>query len=534
MNLANNKQIDKLLMVASLIFVFGLVFILRLVPEQSKNTANLIFAKTTEWFGLPVIIFTAASLCILLYIAFSKYGNIRLGKEKPEYSTYSWIAMMLSAGLAAGTVYWGFVEWGYYFTSNPNFWGVEMSETMKYQYALSYNQFHWGPSAWGLYAICAIPVAYHFHVKKRDGLNIAAVIANVFDSENPDRITHSWVGKLVNFLYIFATIGAIGLTMGLTASMITGALGKVFGFEATFTTNLLLICTIAVVYSLSSYLGIEKGMRRISDWNSYLAICFVAFIVACGPSLTIFKSIFNGMGLTIANYIRMSTWTEPFASTGFVDGWTVFYWLYWIVFGPMMGIFVTKISKGRTLKEVVLNMLVSGVAGVWIFHGVLANYTMVQNIAGTVDAAGLIAGGDTYGAIYGVLGTLPLSGVTIFVFALMSTLFLATTLDSSSFTLAATVMPKLKENEEPSPILRLVWCFMLSAVPLTMIMIGADLNTFKTLAIATALPFTIIICIMIYGFMRDMFADYGEKTAKEIEEEWDIHNIAKLSEETVA
>lgn len=508
----NSAKIDKGLIIVSLILIFSIVIYLAAYPEQGTQAANKLFTTATNGFGSATLLFGFLSVMILGWLAISKYGNIKLGHSKPEFSTYSWIAMMLSAGLGSATVYWAFLEWGYYYMTPP--FGVEPFSNAAYEWATTYNFFHWGITAWGLYCIAALPVAYHFHVRKNKGLSLSAVIEAItgFKKEGP-------VGRVVDFMFIFTVFGALGITLGLSIPMVATGIAKVLGVQHNFMMNVAIVLAISAIYSFSSYIGIEKGMRRISDLNTYFAIGFALFILIVGPTLFIIDSTTNAIGQMFQNYFKMSLWTDHIGNSGFPEGWTIFYWLYWITYTPFMGVFVTKISKGRKIKEVIANMLISGSAGCWFFFGIIGNYSLHAHKTGKVDVAGLLGNGQDYAAIMNVMDTLPLSSLAILFFTVISILFLATTLDSASYTLAATATRGLKEDEDPSPFHRLFWCVMLAVVPLTMMFIDAPLNTIKTCAIVTAVPLTLLLCVQIFGLFKWIFEDYGDMPSFRITEE---------------
>ena len=498
-------RLDLPLLLISVGTVLGLVALLTIFPEGSKEVADKIFSTFTAIFGTPVLVFVFAVVVFLFSIAVSKYGKIRLGNEKPEYSTFAWVAMMICAGLGSATVYWAFVEWAYYYNAPPL--GIPTGTSNAYEFATTYNLFHWGISAWATYCIAALPVAYHFHVRKNKGLSLSAVCTAVLNKENPGPI---WkvVCRIIDVIFIFTCFGGLSITLGVSVPMVAEIVCSIFNLAPTFTTNVVLILIISVVYSLSSYVGISRGMKRISSYNTYLAIAFCAGILIFGPTAFILKNTVNSLGLMFQNYIHMSLWTDPIDNSGFPEGWTIFFWLYWITYTPFMALFISRVSKGRTLRSVIINTLISGASGCFFFFGVIGSFSMDANITGVVPVAQMLADGLDNASIVLVMNTLPAATLFILLFAVVSILFLATTLDSAAYTMAATVTPGLKENEDPSPFHRLFWCIMLAAVPLGMMFIEAPIGTIKTCAIATATPLTFILIYMVYGMIRWMVSDY--------------------------
>lgn len=509
----DNKKLDMPLLITSIVIVTAIVLGLTLFPEAGKAGANTIFKLFTMLFGTPVLLLVFGAVMFLTFLGFSKYGSIQLGEGTPEFSTFNWVAMMICAGLGSATVYWSFCEWAYYFNAPPM--GVAGHTTQAYEIATSYNFFHWGISAWATYCIAALPVAYHFHVRKNPGLSLSAVCTAILDKEETGP-AWKFLCRVIDIIFIFTCFGGLSITLGVSVPMVTEILCSIFGMTPSFGLNLGVILAISAIFSLSSYVGISKGMQRISSMNTYFAIGFCVLIFLVGPTLFIIKSTTNGLGTMLHSFVKMSLWTDPVDNSGFPEGWTIFYWLYWITYTPFVGLFITKISKGRSIRAVIINMLVSGSAGCWFFFGIIGNFSMNSNIKGLVKVADLVGAGQGNTAIVQVLNTLPMSTLFILVFAIISVLFLATTLDSAAYTMAATVTPGLRTGEDPSPMHRLFWCVMLSAVPLAMMFINAPLNTIKTCAIVTAIPLTFIICYMVWGMVRWMAADFSDKSELEI------------------
>lgn len=503
------KKVDSLLISLSVGLVLVVVGFLYFQPTRSQVVANNIFGKMTEWFGSVTLLFTFLGVLLLAFIAISKYGNIRLGNMKPEYSTFKWISMMIACGLGSATVYWAFIEWAYYI-GTPGL-GIEPNSQKAFEMALPYNMFHWGFSAWTLYALVGIPICYHFYVRKNQGLSLSSIISSITGIKQ-----NGIVGRIVDIMFIFICFGGLSITLGVSVPLVNAVFSSVLGIEPSFMMNIVLILIISIVYSLSSYIGLKKGMARISNWTTKLAIALCIGILIAGPTFFIISNSTNALGLMLQNFVQMSLFTDPIGKSGFPQSWTIFYWLYWITYAPFTGIFIAKVSKGRTLRSVITNTLISGSAGCFFFFGVIGSLTIDRQLSGLVDVVGMLGDGKDNSAIIQVLQTLPLSGIFMILFCMVSVLFLATTLDGAAFTMASTATPKLKENEDPHPMHRLFWCIMLALVPLTMIFIGADLNTIKTSAIITGVPIIFIMLIMIVGFIRWMLKDFSHVPADQI------------------
>ena len=505
------KKLDKLLIGVSLVVVFAVVACLYVAPEASQNVANGIFGTLTDMFGSLTLMFAFFGILLLVGVSFSKYGKIKLGDGKPEYSTFKWVAMMMSCGLGSATCYWAFIEWAYYI-GTPGL-GIDPGSQAAFEMAVPYTMFHWGISAWTLYALVGIPVAYHFHVRKNKGLSLSGIVSAITGLK-PNGI----VCRIVDVLFIFICFGGLSITLGVSVPLVTQVLCSVIGIQPTFVMNIVIIVALSIIYSLCSYIGIQKGMAKISDWNLKLVIIFVIGVLVCGPTLFIIGNFTQSFGLMFQNFIHMSLFTDPIGKTGFPEAWTIFYWLYWITYAPFTGIFIAKVSKGRTIRSVVANTLISGSVGCFLYFGVLGSLSLHRQINGMVDMVGMLANGEDTLAIVQVMRSLPFGAVFMVMFCISSLLFLATTLDGAAFTMASTSSPGLKNSEDPNPFLRLFWCIMLSLVPLTMILINANLNTIKTCAIITATPIIFVMLLLLYGWMRWMKKDYGRIPAYKMEQ----------------
>ncbi|MDD3393705.1 MAG: glycine/betaine ABC transporter [Clostridia bacterium] len=503
------------LMVVSVAIIVAVVVGLTAFPEQGVAVANSIMKLITKTFGSAIQVFSLAIIIFLVGLCFTKYGDIRFGNKKPKYSTISWVAMMFFCGNGAGTVYWAFLEWGYYYNAPPLLNGVPVSDAMAYELSTAYNFFHWGPTAWALLCIFTLPFAYHYYIKKDEELKFSALCKYSVGEKRAKGL----FGKVIDFLFIFAAVGSISITAGTSASTIAAGIADLMGIPYSFALSVIVLLGVAVLYSISSMIGIEKGMRKISDFNVYFCLILLLFILIVGPTGKMINSIINAVGLMGSEYIRMSLWTDPIAQTGFPQDWTAFYWIYWFVFGPFTGLFVAKISEGRKMKEIIMNMLVSGSAGLFLFFGIVGTYQQQMRLEGVLDIPGMLASGRGAEIATATINTLPFPKIVMILYLIVIILFLATTLDACSFTLSSTVSKKLKGDEEPNKLLKFAWCIILVGIPIGVSYIGTDINTIKSIVLTTGLPLVVILFVVYYGFMREMFKDFGKKSKEQIIEE---------------
>ncbi|ANY87515.1 MULTISPECIES: BCCT family transporter [Pseudomonas] len=508
----NNKKIDVFLITVSLIAVLLTVIGLALYPAQAESMANQLFELSTRTFGTSVQVLVFGSSLAVLYLAFSKYGNIRLGAGKPEYSTATWVFMFICAGMGSSTLYWGVMEWAYYYQT-PGLNIAPMS-AQALEYSVSYSFFHWGISAWSIYALASLAMAYHFHVRKKSGLNLASIIEAVtgFKATGP-------VGRTVDLIFLLTMMGALTVSLALTASTLTRGLSDLAGTPNTFTVQLMVIGAVALLFSLSSYIGIDGGLQRLSKMVCIGALLFALVVLLVGPTQFTVNNTANAIGLMIQQYVHMSLFTDPAGDGAFTRNWTVFYWLWWVSYAPGVAMFVARVSRGRQIKEVVFALLLGGSFGCWFFFGALESYSMHQFINGQIDVPKLLSTVGGEAAVTDLLLALPWGTLFLAVYLFIMAVFCASHMDAAAYAVAATSTRNLREGEDPTPTLRLFWCIVLTLVPLAMLFAKASLSTMKTAVVLTAIPFMVILLVKIYGFFKWLAADYGQVPAYRIEEE---------------
>lgn len=490
-----NKNIDLPLMIISLILILVVVVLLSIFPVEGTEFISDLFTKVTDsggvfilWFGLLVFVYC-------LFMAFSRYGKIRLGDSdtKPDFTMFQYAAMMISAGLGAAFIIWSFVEWAYYY-STPAL-GIEPFSELAAEWASAYNFFHWGFTPWAMFVIAAIPVSYAYYVRKVPALRFSTICESML-GEKP---YVKPLCKLIDFSFVFCVVGGLSVTLGLGIPVIADGLGRIFGFTPNFAVNVIVTLAIATIFSLSSYIGIGKGMKNLSTWNMRIAIVFILAVLFTGPTNFILKQLTNGIGLMLQNYLRISLWTDPVVNGGFPEAWTIFFYAFGIVYATLMALFITKISKGRTMRQMICSVIFGGGGGSIIFFGINGSFSMDLQLTGKMDVVTSLFEKGNSATIISVLDNTVFGLLGVVAFVIMLTLFLATSLDSAAFSLSATSTKVLKEGDETSPMLRLFWCITLALVPLCMNFIGAPLATLQTITIVTSLPFIFVLIGMTKG-----------------------------------
>lgn len=253
------------------------------------------------------------------------------------------------------------------------------------------------------------------------------------------------------------------------------------------------------MFTLSSYVGIEKGMKMLSSFNVYAAVVFILALLFTGPTRFILNEITNGLGLMLQNYVSMSLWTDPVEQGGFPEAWTIFFYAFGIVYATLMAIFITKVSRGRTIRQMICSVMFGGGCGCFVFFGINGSFSMNLQLTGKLDVVKVLFEEGNAGAIIAVLDKTVFGIIGIIAFVIITVLFLATSLDSAAYSLSVSSTKEIKEDGNTSPMLRLFWCGTLALIPLCMNFIGAPLNTLQTITIITSLPFIIVIICMTKG-----------------------------------
>ena len=378
-----SQQVDRVNFSITVIVLLSMSVPLLVFPEQSAAVLKTAYAWIAETFGWFYILTGAAALAIVLYIGMSRFGKIRLGDGDPEFSTVSWISMLFAAGIGAGLMYWSGIEWAYYVQAPP--FKAEPFSHEAYLWSASYGLHHWGFVAWALYCLPTLAIAYPFYVRRIPQLKYS--LSAHYWLKGRER---SALARLMDSFFMVALIGGAGSSLGFSTPLIAAFIERLTGIPANFALELVVVAVCVVVFAGSVWLGLQEGIRRLSNFNIVLALLFLVAVLLASDTLFLLKMAVNSLGFLFQNTLAMTFWTVPIDNTGFVGDWTVFYWAWWIAYGPFVGLFVTRISRGRTIREVVVGMLLLGSMGVWLFFLVLGNHSLGLQLSGELDVVGIM------------------------------------------------------------------------------------------------------------------------------------------------
>jgi betaine/carnitine transporter, BCCT family len=504
----SGDRVDMRVFGLSLLLLAGIVGPLLLFPDSSAKMISAAFSFTTGKFGWLYMAAGLATVVFLIGLAFSRYGNVRLGgiNDKPEFSYFAWIAMIFCGGIGIAIVNWAWVEPIYYYTGPP--FGVPAKSQAAAEWALTYGQFHWGLIPWAFYCLPALPIAYSMYVKRQSGVRMSVAARGILGKH-----ADGFWGVVLDAVVVFGIVGGVATSLGLAVPLVSKLVSGLFGVQPSLLLDMAMLGLWTLMFGTSVWFGLAKGIKILSDINVIMALAMLVFTFLVGPSQFIVDGWINSLGQMASNFVSMSTWTDPVGKSSFFKDWTVFYWAWWIAYAPMMGLFVARISRGRTIRELIFAELIWGSLGCWVFFAVWGGYALDLQISGKLDVAAILNGsGGIPATIQAILGTLPMSGFITAMFILLCFVFLATTLDSAAYVLASVTSTQLTGYQEPKRWLRVTWALILAAVGAFLIQIGG-LKPVQTSTIVVALPLIPVLFILTWSLMRwlkEDFADHKE------------------------
>ncbi|PTK92884.1 BCCT family transporter [Staphylococcus gallinarum] len=504
-----NRVMDWTTFIGTVVVLLFAVIPMIVFPKASQEVITNLNKAVSNSLGSVYLLLGLVIFGFVLYIAFGKYGNVTLGKatDKPEFNNFSWASMLFCAGIGSDILYWGVIEWAYYYQVPPHD-GKGMTDSAL-EYATTYGMFHWGPIAWSIYVLPALPIGYLVFIKKKPIFKISQACRPILKGQ-----TNKFLGKVVDIVFIFGLLGGAATSLALGVPLISAGIERLTGLDGhNMVMRTIILLLITLVFGISSYSGLKKGIQVLSDVNVWISLLLLAFVFIVGPTVFIMETTVTSFGDMLKNFFQMATWLEPFGGIGgrkdtnFPQQWTIFYWSWWIVYAPFIGLFIARISKGRTLKEIILGTIGYGTLGCIMFFGIFGNFAVYLQISGQFNVINFLNSHSAESTIIEVMHQLPFPNVIVILFLIAAFLFLVTTFDSASYILAAATQKKV--IGEPLRANRLFWAFALSLLPYSLMLVGGEhaLDVLKTASILASVPLIAIFVIMMISFMRTLEGD---------------------------
>lgn len=480
----------------SAIFILLIVVATIIAPEAAGDLFSATQAwilTNASWFYILVV---AIILLAVVFLAISRYGDIKLGPDhsQPDYRDVTWFAMLFSAGMGIGLMFFGVAEPVMHFVSPP----VGDAETVAAaREAMNITFFHWGLHAWAIYAIVGLTLAFFSY---RHGLPLT--LRSSLYPLIGERI-YGPIGHAVDIFAIIGTVFGIATSLGLGVSQINSGLNHLFGIPVSITTQIILIVVATGLATISVASGLDRGIRILSETNLGLAVVLVLFVLVLGPTIFILQTFVQNTGGYISDLVNKTFNLYAYEPNDWIGGWTLFYWGWWIAWSPFVGLFIARISRGRSIREFVRGVLLvpTGFTLMWMtVFGDTAIHMIV--VDGMTELAQVVAQ-DSSLALFAFLEQLPLASITSTVAIAMVVVFFVTSADSG----ALVVDLLASGGAENSPVWqRIFWSSLMGVVAIALLL-ADGLTALQTATIASALPFSVILLLAMWGLFKALKLD---------------------------
>ena len=500
------SRVDWLVTIIPVVVILTLSILFMVLPTQSNDALGKVRFFFGDKLGFVYVLFGLIFLFTAIYLAGSKVGEIRLGgqNEKPKYSFFSWGSMMFTCGLAADILFYSLGEWVMY-ASDPHLAelsksGASVVETTQ-EWAGVFPLFHWSFIPWAFYLVLAVAFGFMLHVRKRNRQKFSEACEPVLKKQ-----TRGIVGRIIDLFAVFALLAGTATTFTIATPLMATIVEKLFNI----TINRKIITLIILMLTFAVYtFSLLKGFKGI---NVLAKLCILLFLgtlllvfFLSGSGIYIIETGIESLGKMFQNFIGLSTYTDPLRTSSFPQNWTMYYWAYWMVWCVAAPFFIGNISRGRTIRQVILGGFAFGVGSTLISFIVLGNTGMhlqVQEVADFISQ--YQADGDIYNIIIGIIMSLPGSYLILVLILFTMVLFYATSFDSIAFTASCYSYKELREEEKPHKAIQLLWCILLIMLPCALVFAESSINSLQTISIISAFPLGVIMILIVVSFFLDV------------------------------
>ena len=477
------------------VIILGFALFAMLAPSVAADLFDAIQADILSLFGWYYVAIAAFFVAVTLVIGFSRFGDIVLGKDdaQPAFSRFSWFALLFAAGMGIGLVFYGVAEpLSHYANPRP---GVTGTQEQLAQSAMSQTFLHWGLHAWSIYIVVGLAIAYAVH---RRGLPVS--IRYAVEPLLGKRVNGAW-GNVIDVTAVVGTLFGIATSLGLGVLQISAGLDAAGIAEPTTTTQVVLIIIITIITLFSLLTGLARGMKWLSNFNLALALVLLLYVLITGPTLFLLPEFVQSIGHYIQNFVGLSFNVSAFqgdAGAAWQASWTTFYWGWWISWAPFVGIFIARVSKGRTVREFIWGVLLVPAMITFLWFSVMGGTALYREVFGEGGLVGSDGSVDTEGALFAMLDGLPGGSIATFGAILLIGVFFVTSSDSGSFVLS---MLTSGGKTTPAQWLRVFWALTTATVAIALLVSGG-LGALQTAAIITALPFSVVMIMMVLSIWK--------------------------------
>jgi len=473
-------------------------------------------AENADWFFILAI---NLFLIFLIYLALGRFGKLRIGGQgaKPEFKTLSWFAMLFSAGMGIGLLFFSVGEPVMHFNSPPM---AEAGTIAAAKEAMNFTFLHWGFHAWAVYALVGLSLSYFTYTR-----GLPLTIRSIFYPFLGDRI-YGWIGDVIDIFAVLATLFGLATSLGFGVQQIASGLNHVFGLADGITTQIIIIAIITMIATASVVLGVDKGVKVLSEWNMRIAVVLLILALILGPTIFIFRSFVENTGSYLYNFLEISTWSETFTNSSWQNDWTVFYWGWWIGWSPFVGMFIARISKGRTIREFILGVLLVPSLVTFFWMSAFGSVA-IEQIMGGNDVLTKAVDNDIATALFVFFQDYPLSMVINVVAILLIAGFFITSSDSGSL-----VIDSLTSGGKiDAPVGQRIFWAVTEGTVAAVLLVGGGLQALQTATIVTGLPFALILMVMCYSLHKGLKEDLKKLDEKKSKKQ--MENYEEIVSEIV-
>lgn len=452
------------------------------------SATQAIIVDNGSWFYVLTV---ASILFFVIYLSISKYGNIKLGPDHamPDYKLITWLSMLFAAGMGIGLMFFGVAEPLMHYMAPPS---ADPDSLQAVKEAMKITFLHWGLHAWAIYAIVALILAY-FSYRQQLPLTLRSALYPLIG----DRI-YQWPGHLVDVFAVVGTVFGVATSLGLGASQVNAGLNYLFGFEVSITSQIIIMVVIIGFASLSVATGLDKGIRILSEVNMGLAIALLLLIFILGPTVFLLQAYVQNIGAYLSDIVRNTFNLFAYQKTDWIGGWTIFYWGWWLAWAPFVGLFIARISRGRTIREFILGVMLIPSAFTLLWMTIFGNSAISLMYDQGVTELGTMVNQNASVALFVFLENFPFSQVLSFISVLMIVIFFVTSCDSG----AMVIDMLCSHGKNDTPLWqRLYWAIGVGLVAAILTLAGG-LNALQTMTIVSALPFAVILILAMIGLMK--------------------------------
>jgi glycine betaine transporter len=461
-------------------------------PESLASTATTVLDATIDATGWAYVLATAGFVALMLLLAASRYGRIRLGRddERPEFSTASWISMMFATGMGIGLIFWGVAEPLSHLLTPPMGLAPASSPESE-QLGMQYTIFHWGLHPWALYGVVGLALAYAMFRKGQPNL-LSSIVFPRKDPRHPAR-------RAVDIFGLFITTFGAATSLGLGAIQINSGLTRVFDAPKSTAVAITAIVVLTIAFVVSAVSGTQRGIKWMANANACLAIALLVFVFAFGPTIFLLNTFVDSIGNYLYQFVPMSFSTGAFGGGDWLAGWTIFYWAWWMSWAPFVGTFMARISRGRTIREFVVCVLIVPTIVSTVWFVVMGGTGMQLQLTGAADMAASLDSG-VENTLFTLLDTMPFATITALLVVVLILLFYVAGADSASLVLG---MLSQGGSLHPKTWLVVLWGSMIGAVAIALLLAGG-LDAIQTTVIVLGIPFLVVMLGVCFSLVRQL------------------------------